>query len=230
MPDPVAEEQPGSGARNGGIGTYKGQDDLNQWSADSAPAATLRGMPTCRSRNQKPPPGAGAGRWRCLGTGAWAGYRMLDPVEDYARGDAVCHSTGIPGLPPGIIATPFIEVKPGRWMDVRSIGLVDGVNYRLAGAGVQDQGAGIGALPYPVADDGSPESVAWLKRVALPATLGDASNESLIMALEPVDPSRMSSLRAVRVEYRNEWGIAYRVEVGPTFNTQPDCSVDPDGD
>ena len=76
-----------------------------------------------------------------LGTAGWAAYRMLDPVEDYSRGDAICHSTGFPDVPPGIITTPFVKVKPGRWLDVRSIGLVDGVNYRLAGTGCPGQGS-----------------------------------------------------------------------------------------
>ena len=165
-----------------------------------------------------------------LGTAGWAAYRMLDPVEDYARGNATCHSTGFPDIPPGNVSTPYIEVKPGRWLDVRSIDPVDGVNYRLAGTGVQNQGAAIGTLPYPVVDDGSPEAAAWLTRVELPARLGDAPSESLIMALEPVDVSQVSSLRAVRVEYRNEWGISYGIEVGPRFTAKPDCSADPDGD
>ncbi|MFF5790513.1 hypothetical protein ACFY5D_00525 [Paeniglutamicibacter sp. NPDC012692] len=161
-----------------------------------------------------------------LGTAGWAAYRMVDPVEDYARGDAMCHSTGSPDAPPGIVTAPHIKVKPGRWLDVRSMNLVDGENYRLAGAGVQNLVPTIGAISYPVVDDGSPEVEAWRKRVELPTRLGDGPNESLIMALEPVDPGQESSVRTVHVEYRNEWGLPYGLDIGPTFAARPDCSID----
>ncbi|MFJ6416555.1 hypothetical protein [Paeniglutamicibacter sp. NPDC091659] len=165
-----------------------------------------------------------------LGTACWGAYRMLDPVEDYVLGNAICHSTGFPDTPPGIVTAPYIGVKPGRWLDVRSVDLVDGVNYRLAGVGVQNKVPASGAISYPVVEDGSPEVEAWLTRVELPARLGDSPNESIFTALEPVDPSQESLLRAVHVEYRNEWGIPYGIDVGPRFTAKPDCSADPAGD
>lgn len=216
----------------------EGYADLNQWSGGPRSRRHLKGDADMQESKPKAAASRARRKWplamaigalvAVLGTAGWAGYRMVDPVEAYGRGDAICHSTGLPDVTPGFTATPVIKVKPGRWLDVRSIGLVDGENYRLAGTGVQNQGAAVGAMSYPVVDDGTPETAAWLTRLELPATLGDGSNESVVMALEPVDASRESSLRAVHVEYRNEWGIPYSIDVGPRFTARPDCSVDPE--
>ena len=163
-----------------------------------------------------------------LGTAGWAGYRMLDPVQESVLGNAMCLEAGNPEDPPGLMTTPSIGVKPGRWLEVRSLDMLDPVNLRLAGTGVQNQGAGIGIDRYPLADDGTLEARAWSTRAELPARLGDGENESLIMAVEPMDTHQDSSLRALRVGYRNEWGIPYSLDFGPRIAVRTDCSVDPD--
>lgn len=159
-----------------------------------------------------------------IAAAGWSGYRLLDPVAEHGVGNGVCHSTGIPDASLGIYTTPYIVVKPGWSLDVRSVRLVDPVNYELVGAGVQGATRGIGALGYPVVDDGSLEAAAWFERVELPARLGSGPDEAVVLALVPVDPGSESSVRAMRVEYRNRWGLPYRVDVGPRFEAMPDCS------
>ena len=163
-----------------------------------------------------------------LGTAGWAGYRMLDPVQEAVLGNAMCLDTGNIEGPPGLMTTPYLGVKPGRWLDVQSLEMLDAVNVRLVGSGVQDQGADIGIHEYPLADGGTLESRAWFTRAELPARLGDGENESLIMAVEPVDTHQDSSLRAMRVGYRNEWGIPYSLDFGPRIAVRTDCSVEPE--
>lgn len=158
-----------------------------------------------------------------IAVAGWSGYRLLDPVAEHGKGNAVCHSTGVPDASLGIYTTPYIEVKHGWSLDVRSVKLVDSANYELVGAGVQGATRGIGALGYPVVDDGSLEAAAWFERVELPARLGSGPDEAVVLALVPVDPAAESSVRAVRIEYRNHWGMPYRVEVGPRFEAMPDC-------
>lgn len=161
-----------------------------------------------------------------VATAGWAGYRMLDPVSGHSQGNLTCHSTAAPGVAPGVLTTPWIEVKPGSSLRVRALTLVAPVNYALAGTGIQHDGAQLGAWEYPVGD-GDPELQAtWLSRTKLPAILDDRPDHSIIMALEPVDASQESSLRAVRVSYDNQWGIPYSIDVGPRFEAKPNCLLD----
>lgn len=176
---------------------------------------------------------AGTRRWVAVGavvavaaTAGWAGYRMLDPVAGHGQGNLTCHSTAAPGVAPGVLATPWIEVKPGRSLRVRALTLVAPVNYALAGTGIQHDGVQLGAWEYPVGDDSQEMQATWLSRTELPATLGDRPDHSIIMALEPVDVSQGSSLHAVRVRYDNQWGIPYSIDVGPRFEAKPNCLLD----
>ncbi|GAA1867942.1 hypothetical protein GCM10009715_13820 [Paeniglutamicibacter psychrophenolicus] len=156
----------------------------------------------------------------------WAGYRMMDPVAGYGQGNLTCHSTAAPGVASGVLTTPWIEVKPGRSIQVRALTLVAPVNYALAGTGIQHDGVQLGAWEYPVGD-GDPEMQAtWLSRTELPATLEDRPEHSIIMALEPVDVNQESSLDSVRVRYDNQWGIPYSIDVGPRFEAKPNCLLD----
>lgn len=159
-------------------------------------------------------------------TAGWAGYRMLDPVAGYGQSDLTCHSTAAPGVAAGVMSTPWIEVRPGRSIRIRTLTMVDPVNYALAGAGIQRKGVRLGAWEYPVGGDGPEIEAAWLSRTELPATLGDGPESSLIMALEPVDLSQESSLRAVKIGYSNQWGIPYSIDVGPRFEAKPNCLLD----
>lgn len=153
----------------------------------------------------------------------WAGYRMLDPVAGYAQGDQFCHSTAALEVAPGVLITPWIEVKTGRSIQVQSLTLVDPVNYALAGSGIQHEGAWLGAWEYPVGENDPDVQTAWLSRTELPATLGDGLSDSIIMALEPVDLNHESSLRAVRLRYANAWGLPYSIDVGPRFEAKSNC-------
>ena len=156
----------------------------------------------------------------------WAGYRVLDPVGGYGQGNLLCHSTASPGVAPGILTTPRIEVRPGHSLRVRTLRMVAPVNYALAGTGIQHDGVRLGSAEYPVGD-GDPETkAAWQSRTELPATLDGRTDQSIIMALEPVDVDQESSLQAVRVRYDNQWGIPYSIDVGPRIEAKPNCLLD----
>ncbi len=157
---------------------------------------------------------------------AWAGYRMLDPVAGYGQSDLTCHSTAAPGAGPGFTTTPWIEVKPGHSLQVRTLTLVDSVNYALAGTGIQHDGMRLGPREYPAGDGDPRMQAAWLSRTELPATLDDGPDSSLIMALEPIDLNQESSLRAVKIGYSNQWGLSYSIDVGPRFEAKPNCLLD----
>lgn len=163
-----------------------------------------------------------------VGTGGWAAYRMLDPVQEAFRGNIMCFNTENVGDRSGIITTAPIVVKDGQSLDVRSISMVDGSNLKLAGSGIQDRVASIGGLEYPAVDDGSAESAGWRSRVELPAPLGNGPTEALIFAVEPVDQAEESSMQALRVDYRNSWGLPYSINVGPVIMAQPECSLGDD--
>lgn len=165
-----------------------------------------------------------------VGTGGWAAYRMLDPVQESFAGNTMCFNTENAGDRSGIITTAPIVVKDGQSLDVRSISLVDGSNFKLAGSGIQDQVASIGSLEYPAVDDGSAESTGWKSRVELPAPLGSGPTEALIFAVEPVDQAEESSMQVLRVDYRNSWGLPYSINVGPVIMAQPECALGDDED
>lgn len=158
--------------------------------------------------------------------GLWAAYRMLDPVVSRDYGGITCHNTQNVGERTGIITAPPMEVKHGKWIDVQSIGMIDAKNYKLSGIGVQKHVHGIGAISYPAFDDGTAAATAWQQRNLLPARIGDERIESIIYAIEPIDPLQDSSLRGVRMSYKNRWGIPYVLDIETEFRAMPDCSAD----
>lgn len=159
-------------------------------------------------------------------TGSWAVYRMLDPVQGHVRGNALCFNTKDVGERTGIITTSYIGVKEGRWLDVRAISMVEGTNFKFSGAGIQDHVPSLGGMDYPAVADGTAEFAGWNSRVELPARLGSGPNEALIFAVEPIDPAQDASLQALRIDYKNSWGLPYSITNGPVITAQADCSLD----
>ena len=160
--------------------------------------------------------------------GLWTTYRMLDPVVSRDYGGTACHSTQNVGERTGIITAPSMELKHGTWIDVQSISMIDAENYKLFGAGVQNKVHGIGGLDYPLFDDGTADATAWRERDQLPARIGDGPIQSIIYALEPIDPSQESSLQGVRMSYKNQWGLPYVLDIETKFRAMPNCSAGDD--
>ncbi|PQZ92330.1 hypothetical protein CQ018_12575 [Arthrobacter sp. MYb227] len=163
-----------------------------------------------------------------LAVGSWAAYQMFDPVQEHDLGSKTCHNTENVGDRTGIITAPSIRVRHGRWVDIKSIEMLEPVNYRLSGAGVQDQIFAIGSIGYPLFDDGTAAAAAWTKRDLLPARLGNAPVQSIIMALEPAEATRESSLSGFKVRYTNQWGIPYTLKIPAVFEAKADCSGAPE--
>ena len=164
-----------------------------------------------------------------VATAGWAGYRILDPVGAEQGSSLTCYSTQTPGATPGAITTLHLGVKPGHTVAVRSVDLLDTVNLKLAGAGVQQVLGGIGVDHYPVESAGTAAEAAWKGRTELPAALGAGADESVIIAFEPVEPGAESSFGAVRMGYRSQWGLPYSTDLAVGFAAKPDCLLE-DGD
>ena len=160
--------------------------------------------------------------------GVWAAYRMLDPVVSRDYSGTTCHDTQNVGDRTGIITAPNLELQHGKWIDVQSLEMIDDKNYKLSGAGVQNQVHGIGGLNYPLFDNGTAEATAWKQRDLLPARIGDTPIQSIIYALEPIDPLQESSLQGMRMSYTNRWGIPYSLDIETEFRAMPQCSADDD--
>lgn len=160
-----------------------------------------------------------------LMVGLWAAYRILDPVVSRDYSGTTCHNTQNVGERTGIITAPTMKLKHGEWIDVQSISMIDATNYKLSGTGVQNHVHGIGGIEYPLFDDGTADATAWKQRNLLPARMGDTPIQSIIYALEPIDPLQESSLQGVRMSYKNQWGIPYSLDIATEFRAMPDCSA-----
>ncbi len=189
----------------------------------------------------QPPGGKARRRWHApaaigafvvvLATTGWAGYRVLDPVSGaHGANGLTCRGNAFAYSSPGTLVMPRIILKPGQYLVVESMTMINPVNFELLGTGVQRSSTETGYYNYPMNDDLSTEGWAWKQRVSLPADLGDEPAESVILVIVPVDPDQASSLDTIRVRYRNQWGIPYRTEVVGEFEARADCDIAPGED